>query len=126
MPDWTDHFNHFNSLNLVKPVNDEYPDNNQNGIPDAFENRRPILEILHEIYGDGWAKELPHIKFMEHEPVFKTNQNIWLGENNKPMVRDDYGKLWLILGEGQVMPLERARRLGIIDEKGIPFYDKKK
>ena len=27
---------------------EEFPDNNANGIPDAFENRPPITEILHE------------------------------------------------------------------------------
>lgn len=33
-------------MNKLAPAPDEYPDRNGNGVPDAFENRAPISELL--------------------------------------------------------------------------------
>lgn len=43
----------------------EFPDNNQNGIPDVFENRRSIIEILQEDDLASPAQPEPEIKLSE-------------------------------------------------------------
>lgn len=106
-------------------LRDEYPDNNKNGIPDAFENRESIVAILRQIYGD----DLDTATYLgEHDtdrPMFTAPENIWIGEDKKPRIRSDKGKRWLIIGQGQSIPLAEAKLLGIVDDNGILFYEKR-
>lgn len=107
----------------------EYPDEDHNGIPDAFENREPISDVLKEIY-DSDVRELPPTADLDSlqryvAPVFCTDRQIYLDSRGRPVEHTSGDKQSLLLGSGQTMPIADALALGIIDQNGTPFWKKK-